>query len=302
MNGTVMRADEALHGPGVPVASEPQDAGRAIGAMLVDLGHLTLAQAEQVQRLAAERGMSFGDAAVMLKFLRPEDIRTALAQQYNYALLPRGGKGGVADDVIAAYSPHSEGLEALRALRSQLTFGWLRDAPRPVLSVVSTEAGDGRSWLSANMAMLFAQAGYRTLLIDADMRRPRQHELFNLDNGRGLSALLAGRSGNEVACRVHEQLRLFVIPGGLVPPNPQELLARPVFAVLLEQYAKQFDLVLIDTPAIAGSADAQILAAHAGSALMVVRRHHTRSSRLTRAMTNLGLAGAKVIGSIITEH
>jgi chain length determinant protein tyrosine kinase EpsG len=301
MNRPVARADGPAPDLGIP-APDPRELNRAIGTTLVDLGHLTAAQAEQIQRFASERGVLFGDAAVMLNLLQPDDIRAALAQQYNYSLLPRGGQSGVADDVIAAYSPESDGLEPLRALRSQLIFGWLRETARPVLGVVSPEAGDGRSWLIANLGVLFSQAGYRTLVIDADMRRPRQHELFNLDNTAGLSALLAGRAGSEVAFRVHEQLRLFVIPSGLVPPNPQELLARPVFGSLLDHYAKQFDLVVIDTPAIAKSADAQILSGHAGSALMLVRRHHTRNSRLAHAMKAMGVAGAKVIGSIITEH
>jgi chain length determinant protein tyrosine kinase EpsG len=270
--------------------------------MLIDLGRLTPVQAAEIQRVAGERGLMFGDAAVMLNYVQPEDIRTALAQQYNYALVPRGGPGGVSDEVIAAYSPSSEGVESLRALRSQIMFGWLQDAARRVLAIVSTERAEGRSWLAANLATLFAQAGFRTLLIDADLRRPRQHELFNLDNSIGLSSILAGRAGSEAAHRVHEQLRLFVIPGGEPPPNPQELLSRPVFSAILDQYSNQFDLVLIDTPAIGEAADAQIAAAHAGSALMLVRRHRTRHAKLQSAMTALSQARATVVGSVVSER
>jgi chain length determinant protein tyrosine kinase EpsG len=280
----------------------PQEVNRSIAAMLIDLGRLTPAEAAEIQQVAGERGLTFGEAAVILNYLQPEDIRTALAQQYNYALVPRGGPNGVADEVIAAYSPSNAGVESLRALRSQIMFGWLQQAERHVLAVVSTERGEGRSWLAANLATLFAQAGFRTLLIDADLRRPRQHELFNLDNSLGLSAILAGRAGSEAVHRVHEQLRLFVIPGGEPPPNPQELLSRPVFAAILDQYAHQFDLVLIDTPAVGESADAQIISAHAGSALMLVRRHHTRQSALQAAMTSLSQARVTVMGSVVSER
>jgi MinD-like ATPase involved in chromosome partitioning or flagellar assembly len=85
--------------------------------------------------------------------------------------------------------------------------------------------------------------GERVLLTDADMRHPRQHYLFNLNNSIGLSALLTGRAGREIVSRIHPQLRLFVLPAGLRPPNPQELLGRPVFEVVLTLLAEQYDLV-----------------------------------------------------------
>jgi capsular exopolysaccharide synthesis family protein len=204
--------------------------------------------------------------------------------------------------VVAAHSPQTAGIEALRALRSQLTFGWLRDTPRAALTVVSAGRGDGRSWLVANLAALFAQADYRTLVIDADMRRPRQHTLFNLDNSMGLSALLAGLAEREPAIRVHEQLRLYVIPAGTVPANPQELLAGPALSIVIDKYAKQFDVILVDTPAVTEAADAQIVSANTGSALMLVRRHHTRPSQLTSAMKGIARTQAQVIGSVVCEH
>jgi capsular exopolysaccharide synthesis family protein len=171
-----------------------------------------------------------------------------------------------------------------------------------VLAVLSPEQGEGRSWLAANLAVLFAQVGHRTLLMDANMRAPRQHALFNLDNAVGLSSVLTGRAGREVAHRVHQQLQLFVMPAGRAPPNPQELLARPVFDLLLDQCAEQFDVVIIDTPAAAYAADAYIVAAGAGSALLLLRRHHTRHAALRAAMHNITRAGVKVIGSVICDH
>jgi chain length determinant protein tyrosine kinase EpsG len=284
------------------VRGESRLTNRAIGAILVDLGRLKIHQVEQIQRVARERGILFGDAAVQLELLRPDDIESALERQYNYPLLARGGPDGVADDVIAAYSPQSAGVESLRALRSQISLRWLRETKRPVLAVVSPERGEGRSWLAANLATLMAQVGHRTLLMDANMRAPRQHTLFGVNNAVGLSALLTGRAGREIAHRVHRQLRLFVMPAGLAPPNPQELLARPVFEVVLEQCAQQFDVVIVDTPALNDAADAQILAAGAGSALMLARRHHTRHAALRAAMENITQAGVKVIGSVLCEH
>jgi Mrp family chromosome partitioning ATPase len=116
-----------------------------------------------------------------------------------------------------------------------------------------------------------------------------------------LSALVTGRATREIARRIHPQLRMFVLTSGRLPPNPQELLSGPVFDVVLEQFTEQFDVIVIDTPAMAETADAQILAARAGNALMVARRNHTRQKKLLTAMQNLSDAGVNVLGSVIQE-
>jgi protein-tyrosine kinase len=280
----------------------PPDRGRAIGAILVEQGRLHSQDVEEIQRFANSHGVRFGEAAVQLKRITERDIESAIAQQYNYPVLARGGEGGVADDAIAAYMPQSDAVEPLRALRSQIILRWFNGASRRVLAVTSAERGDGRSWLAANLATMFAQLGERTLLIDADMRHPRQHRIFNTDNSVGLSALLTGRAGREIARRIHPQLRLFVLPAGIIPPNPQELLARPVFDVILDHFAAQFSLVILDTPAACETADAQILAANARNAVMIARRNCTPQAKLVAAMQMFTDTGVNVIGSVINEH
>jgi protein-tyrosine kinase len=280
----------------------PRDRSRAFGSILVEQGRLSPTDAEEIQRFAGAHGLRFGDAALRLKLLTQDDIDFAIAQQFNYPLLPRGGDNGVADEVVAAYNPQSEKVEPLRALRSQLTLRWFNDSNRKTVAITSPNRSEGRSWLAANLAVVFAQIGERTLLIDADMRHPRQHRLFNLGNSVGLSALLTGRAGKETACRIHPQLRLFVLPAGILPPNPQELLGRPVFELVLERFNDQFDVILIDTPPAADTADAQIVAKRAGAALMVARRNLSRHLQLTAAMQTLSQTGVNVIGSVINEY
>lgn len=280
----------------------PPDRGRAIGAILIEQGRLNVEDVEEIQAFANLHGLRFGDAAIQLQRLSQLDIESAIAQQYNYPVLARGGDSGVADDVIAGYQPQSEAVEPLRALRSQLILRWLNGTKRKVLAVTSAERGEGRSWLAANLATMFAQLGERTLLIDADMRHPRQHRLFNIDNSVGLSALLTGRAGREIARRIHPQLRLYVLPAGVLPPNPQELLARQVFEVVVDHFAAQFSVVIVDTPAISDTADAQILAANAGSAIIMGRRNHTRQSKLLAAMDMLTQSGVNVIGSVLNDY
>jgi protein-tyrosine kinase len=282
--------------------TNPPDRGRAIGAILVEQGRLQSQDVEEIQRFANSHGVRFGEAAVQLKRITERDIESAIAQQYNYPVLARGGEGGVADDLIAAYMPQSDAVEPLRALRSQIILRWFNGASRRVLAVTSAERGDGRSWLAANLATMFAQLGERTLLIDADMRHPRQHRIFNIDNSVGLSALLTGRAGREIARRIHPQLRLFVLPAGIIPPNPQELLARPVFDVILDHFAAQFSLVILDTPPASETADAQILAANAGNALVIARRNCTPQAKLLAAMEMFTDTGVNVIGSVVNEH
>ena len=280
----------------------PPDRGRAIGTILVEQGRLDSQEVEEIQRFANSHGVRFGEAAVQLKRITERDIESAIAQQYNYPVLARGGEGGVADDVIAAYMPQSDAVEPLRALRSQIILRWFNSASRRVLAISSAERGEGRSWLAANLATMFAQLGERTLLIDADMRHARQHRMFNIDNSVGLSALLTGRAGREIARRIPPQLRLFVLPAGIIPPNPQELLARPVFDVILDHFAAQFSLVILDTPAASETADAQILAANAGNAVMIARRNCTSQAKLAAAMQMFTDTGVNVIGSVINEH
>jgi protein-tyrosine kinase len=287
----------------VPVPEPPtRDQSRAIGSILVEQGRIGPQDVEAIQRFATQSNIRFGDAALQLNLLTQNDIDVALAQQFNYPVLARGGTSGVADDVIAAYLPQSELVEPLRALRSQLTLRWVNGVGRRILAITSPGRGEGRSWLAANLATVFAQMGERVLLIDADMRFPRQHYLFNINNSVGLSALLTGRAGREIVSRIHPQLRLFVLPAGLRPPNPQELLSRPVFEVVLTSFAEQYDLVILDTPASTVAADAQILAARAGAALVVARRNHTLHSELSAAMQNFVQSGVSVLGSVLNEY
>lgn len=279
-----------------------RDQSRAIGTILVEQGRIGQKDVEEIQRYATQSNIRFGDAALQLNLLTQNDIDVALAQQFNYPVIARGGKNGVADDVIAAYLPQSDLVEPLRALRSQLTLRWVNGGGRRILAITSPGRAEGRSWLAANLATVFAQMGERVLLIDADMRHPRQHYLFNLNNSVGLSALLTGRAGREIVSRIHPQLRLFVLPAGLRPPNPQELLGRPVFEVVLTSFSDQYDLVILDTPAMTEASDAQILAARAGAALVVARRNHTLHADLSAAMQNFVQSGVGVLGSVMNEY
>jgi len=277
-------------------------AERSIGAILVDAGRLKAGDAESIIKAQREQGLRFGDAAVKLGLLTEGDIQFALSRQFDYPYL-QPGESKVSEKLVAAYDPFSPEVESLRALRSQLMLRWFDTAAeRKALAIVSPEHRDGRSWIAANLAVVFSQLGERTLLIDADLRLPTQHQLFGLDNQSGLSSVLAGRGGPELVQRVPALLNLSVLTSGPTPPNPQELIARPLLGQLLQQFAGAFDVILIDTPAGAESADGQTLAVRSSGALMVSRRNVSRIAPLQAYARRLAHASAVVVGTVLNEY
>ena len=274
---------------------------RSIGALLVDAGKLKLEHAERIIRAQREHHLRFGEAAVKLGLVSPADIETALSRQFEYPYL-RQTDPSLTPELVAAFQPFSPQVETLRGLRSQLMLRWF-DGPskRQALAVVSPERGEGRSLIAANLAVVFSQLGERTLLIDADLRNPRQHFLFKLDNSAGLSTVLSGRGGAEMVRRIPSLLDLSVLPTGSLPPNPQELLSRPAFTQMLSEFYSEFDIVLIDTPAGMNFADAQTVAARAGGALMVMHRNFTRVRHARDLAQNLSETGATVVGTVINS-
>ena len=287
--------------PPTAQSSAAADRGRNIGALLIDAGRLSAEDAEKVLRLQKERDLRFGDAALQLKLLTEDDIRFALSRQFDYPYLPAGDQS-LSQELVAAYRPFTGPVERLRALRSQLMLRWFDGAPeRKALAVVSPGNGDGRSFIAANLAIVFSQLGERTVLVDADMRKPRQHALFHLGNHSGLSDVIAGRAGPEAVVRIPSLLGLSVLPAGAPPPNPQELLGRPAFVELLLGLGKNFDTIIIDTPATDDCADAQTVAARAGAAMIVARKNLTLAGELLELTRSLQQSGVELVGSALND-
>ena len=273
---------------------------RSIGAILVDNGRLTPIDAEKILREQKISKARFGDAAIKLGLLTQADIDFALARQFDYPYLGVEDRT-LSEEVIAAFRPFSPAVEQLRALRTQLMLRWFGiDPSRKSIAIVSPAERDGRSFVAANLAVVFSQLGERTLLIDADMRAPRQHQLFKIDNGVGLSAVLSGRVSPQAAVqKIIALLDLSVLPAGAMPPNPQELLGRDMFSTVLAQYGESYDVIIIDTPSAAKGADAQTVAARAGAALIVARNHATQLSALQGLAGRLQHSHVAVVGSLL---
>ncbi|MDB5799930.1 MAG: epsG [Rhodocyclales bacterium] len=280
----------------------PRHDGKLIGTILTEDGRLSLEDADRVLRVAQENGLRFGEAAKRLNILSEDDIQFALARQFDYFRVTPG-RSTLSGELIAAYDPDSAAAEGLRALRSQLMLRWFgASALHQTLAVVSADRGEGRSWTAANLAIVFSQLGERTLLIDADLRNPRQHSMFGIDNSVGLSTLLTGRRAESCIQRIPQLRDLSILPAGMLPPNPQELLSRPFFDMFLSEIRKQYDVILLDTPAAAVNADAQTIAARAGSAVLITQKDISRSTRIKRVLNDIRETGAQVVGSVISKH
>ena len=278
-------------------------ANRSIGAILMDAGLLSPEDAERILLLQKEKNLRFGDAAIALGILTESDIQFALSRQFSYPYLRTvDQKQPLSAELIAAYQPFSPLVDQLRAIRSQLMMRWFDKAEqRQVLAVVGTARHEGRSYLAANLAVVFSQLGERTLLVDADLRNPRQHELFKIDNNVGLSTVLSERSRDEAIVRITDLVGLFVLPAGPTPPNPLELLSRPLFDDFMSRMRSTFDVVILDTSSLSEGEDGAMVAIRAGAAVAVAQATQTRMTDFNDLVQGLMNAGVAVVGSVLNE-
>jgi chain length determinant protein tyrosine kinase EpsG len=270
-----------------------------MGVLLVEAGKLSFEDAERVLRMHRDLGIRYGEAAQRLGLVGEDDIRQALARQFAYPyVLP--GQASYSARLVAAYEPFSPQVEALRAIRSQLMLRWFGRGRR-ALAVVGAEVDDGAAVFTANLAVVLSQLGEQTLLVDANLRAPRQHDLFGLKPRQGLSDLLAGRTDLDVIHRVPDFVDLSVLPAGTLPPNPQELLSRETFRSLHTLLESRFDILLYDVAPAGAGADALAAAARAGGVLLTARKDHTQVAAMARMAEQLVEAGAEVVGAVVME-
>ena len=274
---------------------------RCIGALLVEEGKLTPREVERVLERQRKEHTRFGEAAVRLGLITEDDVRFALAKQFDMPHFTPASEGP-SRELVAAFAPFHPRTEEMRALRTQLLIRWYNpENGRKALVVSSADAGEGRSYIAANLAIVFSQLGARTLLLDADLRKPRQHQIFALPEGQGLSTILSGRSDHK-AFPVPGMTRLSVLPAGPLPPNPQELLSRPMFATFMKELNAIYDVIIIDTPPSRHYADVQSVTYRAGDALVVTRKNHTSVATTQKVIRELAATGARVVGTVVNEY
>ena len=197
--------------------------------------------------------------------------------------------------------PRSPAAEAFRTLRTNIEFASV-DKPFRSIVVTSSAPGEGKSVVAANLAVAFAQSGRRTILVDADLRRPTAHQLFSLDNGKGLTDMVYSDDVplNSVE-RATEEPNLTVITAGTVPANPAELLGSRRMATILARLNDAADIVVFDTAPVGAVTDAAILAAKADATLFVVQPLRTTERVVRRGREALAKVNAKVIGAVLNN-
>jgi chain length determinant protein tyrosine kinase EpsG len=268
-----------------------------IGKLLQNAGKLKSQDMERVLQLQQKEGLRFGEAAQKLGLVSEADIRQALSHQFDYPCIP-AGEASLSPELTTATDPFGKEAEALRTVRAELQLRWFKDG-RTALAIGSTRANEGASYLTANLAVLFAQMGRKVLLVDANLRKPRQHDIFNLGNGMGLSDVLAERVDSAQLRSFSAFPTLSVLPAGSPPPNPTELLARPAFGALLSGLEANYDIILVDTAPAELGADFQLVVARVGGMLIATRRHVSRVAPLSELKDKITLTGAQVVGAVV---
>jgi len=284
------------------LAGDTQWADQSMGDILIDLGKLGHEDINRIIQHQQEKGLYFGEAAVELGLVDQEDILQALSTQFGYTY--DRNEESLSTEMVMAYSPFGGQAEEFRTIRALLLNTWLTNE-RKVLAVVSPESNEGRSYVAANLAMSFSQLGRSTLLIDANLRAPRQHEIFNFTRRIGLSMLLAGRIKMEDLDDLPDQISNFqhlsVLGCGAIPPNPTELLSCNAFPMILNALKKYFDIIIIDTPPAMYQADVLSIASVAGSALLVARSGCTKMDNTKNLMSTLKQADVDIVGAVLNQ-
>lgn len=208
---------------------------RSIGSIIAETRNLNPENVEEILRYQREKGLRFGDAAIALGYASADDVMLALARQFHYPYAP-AERRVTSPELVVLNQPFSVQAESFRAIRSQLMMrSYAEGQERRAIAVVSPDTMDGKSFFCANLAVALAQLGGRTLLVDADMRGPRQHKVFGIEGTSGLSSILAGRAEARVMQQIEGIPSLFVLPVGTLPPNPLELIERPAFGLLMRE-------------------------------------------------------------------
>ncbi len=309
-----MSAD-ATDGNVVSLASRLRDA-------LITMGSLTPQGALLIDKAMQDTGLAFGDAALQLGVITPEELAAAARAA---RLLSSKAPNGIVEGAIFRMSTN-HGLpvryvrtvkagpsltlvhdadnkysEQIRALRTELML--LNGTSRTrnsTLVILSPCQGEGRTQLCAELAVAFSQLGQRTLLVDADLRRPRVHALFESENNVGLGQALASGAAPQLLA-VQDLPHMSVLVAGPTVPNPLELLTNGHFQRQLTDWRKKFNVVIIDTPPITEYADGLAIASFADQVVIVGRSGATPHKNIKEMLRRMAGTQARVVGAVINS-
>ena len=207
----------------------------------------------------------------------------------------------MAKELIVANRPKSGVSEAIKTIRTNLQFSSVDEKVKKIL-VTSSFPGEGKSFISANLAVSFAQTGAKVLIIDCDMRKGRQHTIFELSDETGLSNLLI-TDLKEYKKYIIETCveNLFVLPRGIVPPNPSELLASEKNKELINMLEKEYDIIILDGPPVGGLTDSVVMSNLADKIVIVSAYKNTPIELLEKTTKSLSNFKDKIAGVILNK-
>lgn len=206
---------------------------------------------------------------------------------------------GFSEQLVTVLDSTAPASEAYRSLRTTVLYA-VADTPPKVLLITSPGLMDGKSTTCANLAVVLAQAGKETLVIDGDLHRPSLHKIFGMPNVRGTADVLSGEYDLPELCE--EPLPgLKILPSGPVPPNPAELLISGRLSSLVGQARRLFDHVLIDSPPTDLVSDPMIIATQADAVMLVLSSEDPSKASMNRAVHDLEAVGANVVGTVMNK-
>ncbi len=203
--------------------------------------------------------------------------------------------------LITLNDPRSDASEAFRSLRTNLMFSSV-EHPLHTLLVTSTAVSDGKSSVIANLAVTFAQGGNTTILVDGDLRRPSQHEIWGISNDRGLTTMMLEESAmSSPPLHTTSVENLQILPSGPLPPNPADVLSSQRMTSVIGVLKARANYVLFDSPPVLAATDAALLASKLDGVLLVVRAGHTRREQAARARQALERVHVRIVGAVLSN-
>ena len=202
--------------------------------------------------------------------------------------------------LISIKDPRSPIAESYRTLRTNIKFSSFDKKMQSIL-ITSSGTGEGKSTTAANLAIVMAQSGNKTILIDCDQRRPNVHKLFKISNEIGLSNFLIGSIDFNKAIQKAELENLHILPSGTKPPNPSELISSNTMMEFVEELKKHYDYVILDSPPVIPVTDAQLLASYVDGCLLVVSFGEVEKEAAMKAHDLLNKVNAHIIGVILNK-
>jgi capsular exopolysaccharide synthesis family protein len=197
--------------------------------------------------------------------------------------------------------PKSSVAEAYRSIRTAVVFSSSTEREKKTILVTSAGPSEGKSLTASNLAITIAKAGSKTLLIDADFRRPSIHRIFGVSKGTGYSNMIVGKAGLDDAMRKTDIPNLDVITSGHIPPNPAELFGSESMRKTIDLLKEKYDHIIFDSPPVLGATDPVILSTEVDMVLMVIRAGKTAREVIRRSTDQLNDVGAKLAGAVLND-